>query len=323
MPPIIDIRRDVNEISIHEDIVKGLNPKNGEDKTLPTLLLYDEEGLKLFEKITYLDEYYLTNAEIEVLETYADQIAERIPNGAVVVELGSGNLRKINILLQAIDRAGKRVDYYALDLDINELYRTLAAVPKGTFKHVKCHGLHGTYDDGLVWLKGPNVSSKPKVVLSLGSSIGNFPREEVAPFLAAYSKTLSKGDQMIIGIDACKDHDRVYHAYNDRNGVTHAFIANGLKHANRVLGSEVFKQEEWKVIGEFNEKEGRHQAFVSPVKDVQIEGVTVQKGEKIRIEHSYKYSEEETAQLWKDAGLAQGVRWTNKQGNYGIHLLLV
>jgi uncharacterized SAM-dependent methyltransferase len=87
---IIDIRRDTEEYSILEDLKNGLHPENGKAKTLPTLLLYDADGLKLFEKITYLEEYYLTNAEIEVLETYADNIAERIKPNSVVVELGSG-----------------------------------------------------------------------------------------------------------------------------------------------------------------------------------------------------------------------------------------
>jgi L-histidine Nalpha-methyltransferase / hercynylcysteine S-oxide synthase len=87
---ILDIRRDTEEHSILQDVKDGLRPKVGEEKTLPTLLLYDVDGLKLFEKITYLDEYYLTNAEIEVLETYADNIAERIKPNSIVVELGSG-----------------------------------------------------------------------------------------------------------------------------------------------------------------------------------------------------------------------------------------
>lgn len=46
--------------------------------------------MKLFEDITYLEEYYPTNAEIEVLENHADTIAERIPEGGRLVELGSG-----------------------------------------------------------------------------------------------------------------------------------------------------------------------------------------------------------------------------------------
>lgn len=86
---IIDIRREQDGSSIVKDIIEGLR-KPGEEKTLPTLLLYDEAGLKLFEDITYLEEYYLTNAEIEVLETYADAIAQRIPTNAIIVELGSG-----------------------------------------------------------------------------------------------------------------------------------------------------------------------------------------------------------------------------------------
>jgi len=81
--------------------------------------------------------YYLTNAEIEVLETYAEKIAERIPTGSIVVELGSGNLRKVNILLQAVDRLGKDVEYYAVDLSLPELERTFGEIPtgEGSFYH--------------------------------------------------------------------------------------------------------------------------------------------------------------------------------------------
>ena len=89
-PQIIDIRREKDGYSLLEDIRKGLRPTDGGGKTLPTLLLYDQNGLRLFEQITYLDEYYLTGAEIEVLETYAVKIAERVRPGSIVVELGSG-----------------------------------------------------------------------------------------------------------------------------------------------------------------------------------------------------------------------------------------
>jgi uncharacterized SAM-dependent methyltransferase len=80
------------------------------------------------------------------------------------------NLRKVSILLRALEAAGKDVDYYALDLSLKELERTLEQVP--SFEHVKCHGLFGTYDDGLDWLKTPENKSRPKCVMSLGSSIG-------------------------------------------------------------------------------------------------------------------------------------------------------
>ena len=87
---IIDIRSDAASIKLKQHVLNGLNPKNGEDKTLPTLLLYDDSGLRLFERITYLDEYYLTEQEIALLEKYANHIADQIPDGAMVVELGSG-----------------------------------------------------------------------------------------------------------------------------------------------------------------------------------------------------------------------------------------
>ena len=89
-PPIIDIRSDTTGFELKQLITSGLNAKEGEEKTLPTLLLYDDEGLRLFEEITFLDEYYLTETEIAILERYADRIAERIPDGSNVVELGSG-----------------------------------------------------------------------------------------------------------------------------------------------------------------------------------------------------------------------------------------
>lgn len=87
---IIDIRGNENTISLAEDVTRGLCPDQRVEKQLPTMLFYDEKGLQLFEEITYLEEYYLTNAEIDALERYAGRIAERIPHGAQVIELGSG-----------------------------------------------------------------------------------------------------------------------------------------------------------------------------------------------------------------------------------------
>ena len=87
---IIDIRRSEVHFSILDEMHSKLHPAPGQEKSMPTMLLYDEQGLKLFEDITYLEEYYLTNAEIEVLQRYADRIADRIHAGSQLVELGSG-----------------------------------------------------------------------------------------------------------------------------------------------------------------------------------------------------------------------------------------
>ncbi|KAK7543299.1 C-type lectin protein [Phyllosticta citricarpa] len=318
---IVNIRGDANGNSLLDDALKGLHVEDGAEKTLSTILLYDEIGLRLFEKITYLEDYYLTNAEIEVLETYADHIADRIQPGSILLELGSGNLRKVNIILQALEKQGKDIEYYALDLDESELQRTLAEVPSQSFKHVKCFGLHATYDDGLEWLKKPEIASRPKTVLWMGSSIGNFKREECPGFLRSVGASLQEGDTLLIGIDSCLDPKRVHRAYNDSEGVTHQFILNGLEHANRLLGAQAFKPGEWKVVGEFDSLNGRHQAFVVPIKDVVVDDVLVKAGERVRIEESYKFSPGDIRRLFDDAHLAQGARWMNQKGDYGLYLV--
>lgn len=232
----------------------------------------------------------------------------------------ASNLRKVNILLKAIDAAGKKVDYYALDLSQPELERTLSAVPLGTFKHVSCYGLYGTYDDGLAWLKTPAIRAKPKTVLSLGSSIGNFSRPDAASFLHNFADVL-KGphDALLIGLDGCKDHDTVYAAYNDKEGITRKFYENGLLNANRILGFEAFDLKQWDIVGEYKDIEGRHEAFIVPRQDIVIEGATCRSGEKIRIEEAYKYSDEEASRLWEGAGLQEKHIFRNGRTEYGKH----
>ena len=225
--------------------------------------------------------------------------------------------------MQALERAQKDVDYFALDLSIPELERTLQAVPKGIYEHVCCYGLHGTYDDGLEWLKQPENINRPKCILFLGSSIGNFSRQEAAEFLKSFTPVIGEGDSMLIGVDACQNKDKVFHAYNDKEGTSHEFLRNGLTHANTLLGKEVFKQQDWEVIGEYDEVAGRHQAFYSAVKDIDIEDVHFQAGERVRVEESYKYSPSQSSQLWQDAGLAPGAVFGNGAGDYRMYLTIL
>lgn len=234
------------------------------------------------------------------------------------------NLRKVNILLKAIDRAGKNVDYYALDLDLGELNRTLSAIDPSSFQNVRCHGLHGTYDEGRAWLKeSPELTARPRCILWLGSSAGNFTREEAAVFLKEFADdALRPGtrDCMLIGLDGCKDSDRVWKAYNDPQLVTERFIMAGLKNANTVLGDRYFDVEEWEYKGEWNAEIGRHQAYYVPKVDIEftgnLEGVKVKAGEKIHIEYSYKFDEKDAAVLWEDCKLRVSAKWANDPG-YG------
>ncbi|KAM0236340.1 hypothetical protein ACHAPO_004972 [Fusarium lateritium] len=318
-PSIIDIRGEYVELNLKDEIATSFNPDNGPRK-LPTLLLYNEKGLQIFEDITYLDEYYLTNYEIEILKKNSAEIASQIPEGSMVIELGSGNLRKICLLLQAFEEAKKPIQYFALDLSLKELERTLAQVPD--FKYVSCHGLLGTYDDGREWLKHPSLTSRSKCIIHLGSSIGNFTRDEAADFLGGFAEVLTPSDSMIVAVDSCSNPARVYHAYNDSKGVTHQFILNGLENANEILGEEVFNPSEWKVIGEYvyDIEGGRHQAFLAPTRPTDVLGSRIMPHERVWIEQSLKYSEEEKTKLWKLAGLTETGYWS-RGDEYGLHFL--
>ena len=203
-----------------------------------------------------------------------------------------------------------------MDLSLTELTRTLSIAAQDRFRHVKVQGLHGTYDDGLAWLKRPENLGKPSCVLFLGSSIGNFTYAEAAGFLKGFSGVLGSNDSMIIGVDACQDKDKVYRAYHDKEGKTHEFYLNGFAQANALLGKKVFELGKWDIVGEYDEAGGRHQAFYVPTTDTVVDGVCVKAGEKILFEESYKYSRPQSTELWRNSGFVAGEAFGNSTDDY-------
>jgi L-histidine Nalpha-methyltransferase / hercynylcysteine S-oxide synthase len=225
-------------------------------------------------------------------------------------------LRKVNILLKAFEASKKAVHYYALDLSLPELHRTLSAVPAGTYSYVKCAGLHGTYDDGLAWLKRTKTAATATCVISLGSSIGNFARPDAAEFLNQFSRALGPQDLLLVGLDSCEDAARIFQAYNDSKGVTEAFYRNGLTHANRLLGYEGFKQDEWEIVGKYNKSLHRHEAHYAALSDIGINGMKIAKGTKVHLETAYKYTVNQMANLWQASGLIHQAAFGNDKGDY-------
>ena len=73
-----------------EKIILNLKKKN---KSLPTKLLYDDEGSKLFEKICSTEEYYLTRTEKKILELNSSEIFHN-SGYEEILELGSGSSKK-------------------------------------------------------------------------------------------------------------------------------------------------------------------------------------------------------------------------------------
>ena len=219
-------------------------------------------------------------------------------------------------MLAALENAGKQIDYYALDVSLKELERTFSALGEGEFQHVKCHALLGTYEDGLAWLKQAENRQRPHCILSMGSSIGNFDRYEAADFLNNFAQILRPHDLMLIGLDACQREEKVFHAYNDRKGKTHEFVRNGLMHANRLLGAEVFKTEEWNIVGRYNTVKQCHEAFYEAREHTIVDGVEIKAGEKIQVEESHKYSLSQRSELWRMADLVLKADFGNSAGDY-------
>lgn len=225
-------------------------------------------------------------------------------------------MRKIKILLDTLERHGKDVEYYALDLSLTELERTFSELPKDQYKHVQYRGLLGTYDDGLKWLKQPADRSRPLWILTLGSSLGNFDHDEAAMFLRDFAISMGPRDHMIVGLDACQNEARVFHAYNDKIGTTHRFILNGLSHLNNLMGKRVFNLADWKVVGRYNSTKNCHQAYYQAITDIVVEGLVVKAGDQIRVEESYKYSGSQRNELLKRAGLVSRAIYGNSSNDY-------
>ncbi|EXJ71553.1 uncharacterized protein A1O5_05361 [Cladophialophora psammophila CBS 110553] len=319
---IIHIQSDADKIESSKDTAELLKAPA---PSLPSLWLWDEQGLKFFEAVTYATEYYLTNSEIELLKKRSHQIAQRIEPDSVIVELGSGCLRKTKILLQAIDDLNKCVDYYALDLSRSELERTLQEVSASTFHRVRCHGLLGTYDDGLAWLQQSEIAWRARAVLSLGSTLGSLTRTEAAEFLAGFAKAVDHSVNgatrseplMVIGVDGCQKGEKVWPAYNDAESRNDQFIKDALDYANQILGKGIFDQDQWDRHGQWNEKIGRHEQSLVPQKDIWFEDRCLKAGERVFVVSSHKYDHDDRQRRWQGAGLSLMEGWQHQGTKYG------
>ncbi|KAI9140523.1 C-type lectin protein [Paraphysoderma sedebokerense] len=301
-------------------------------RKIPTIVLYDEKGLQIFDQITYLEEYYLTNVEITLLKEYSEDIIKHLKPGGTVVELGSGSLRKTKLLLDAIESAEIPTTYYALDLMFGELKKSLDGLA-GRYKHVQVKGLLGTYDDGMEFIK--NLDDK--LILWLGSSIGNYTREEATEFLNKLkNEGMRENDKILIAIDGRNDSKAVTLAYNDPHNVTAEFILNGLTHVNTILGKPIFDRSKFKYHAFYNSELGRHEAYYQSLEDQVIEyrssprglkmpkimhRASLKRDELIHVEYSYKYSPKEVESLLLETGFIKRERWSSKQKIYGFWLL--
>eukprot|EP01026_Neomeris_dumetosa_P069185 TRINITY_DN6823_c0_g1_i11.p1 TRINITY_DN6823_c0_g1~~TRINITY_DN6823_c0_g1_i11.p1 ORF type:complete len:855 (+),score=103.85 TRINITY_DN6823_c0_g1_i11:62-2626(+) len=331
-PHLLDIRKHkhVSEKTAINDvgrqIVQGLQVSNGTMKSIPTLVLYDDKGLQLFDEITYLEEYYLTNAEIDVIVNNISEILEYIPSGAKLVELGSGSLRKTSLILDAVNQTRKNVEYYALDLAQSELRKSLENLD--VYDNVSCYGLWGDYHDGIEFLAEMD-RNQPIIVMWLGSSIGNMDHHQSVCFLKeVQEKALRPGDFVLVGMDKRNQPERIRRAYYDSKNVTRDFIMNGLDHVNEILGQEIFERDNFKYHSVYNDFVGRHEAYYRALEDqtldFEYEGknvvVGIKKDELVNVEYSYKYSKTQSVTILNQAGLCHLLEWLDTKEQYGLHM---
>lgn len=268
-------------------------------KSLPCCYFYDPEGSRLFEEICELPEYYLTRTEDAMLREHAAEIAACCPNGTTLVELGSGSATKTRILIEALLRDRAPLRYVPMDICRTALEQSSHAL-LADFSTLDIVAVADEYEHAINQL--PALVEGPKLILWLGSNIGNLHRPDAARFLSRLRDAMSPADRLLVGIDLRKGRDVLEAAYDDSAGVTARFNLNLLTRINRELGGR-FDPSSFRHRAVYDDRIGRiEMSLVSTrAQRVAIESLEVEvsfdSGEAIHTENSYKYSLGEIASL--------------------------
>jgi len=205
-------------------------------KELPCKYLYDDKGSALFCKIMELPEYYLTDCEMEVLDNHKNRIQDLLGSSDFdLIELGAGDGLKTRTLIEHFIDSDRDFHYYPIDISESAVAELVEGL-NGDFHGLEIKGLVTDYFDGLKWLSAQDEAKK--LILFLGSNIGNFSPHGALDFLNRLRSSINRGDQLLIGFDLVKDIDVMLRAYNDPHGVTEAFNSNVLVRINNDLGGE-------------------------------------------------------------------------------------
>jgi dimethylhistidine N-methyltransferase len=239
-----------------KDTVIGLMQK---PKQLSSKYFYDEKGDQLFQAIMKMEEYYLTNSEYEILSLQKDQILHHILNcdkPFQLIEFGAGDGFKTKLLLEFLITIKADFEYIPIDISRNVLDK-LQADLKAKWPELVCKPKSNTYFEAL-----KNLSSdKVKLVLFLGSNIGNFNLKEARAFISKVNENLNSGDFFLIGVDLKKDPEMILNAYNDKGGITKAFNLNLLDRINKELGGD-FRTENFSHFPTYDPVSGETRSFL-------------------------------------------------------------
>lgn len=223
------------------DVLEGLTSS---PKQLSSKYFYDDEGSRLFQEIMKLPEYYLTKCELEIFETQYDAIFRSFANGSNnfdLIELGAGDGTKTAVLVSHFLDRKADITYSPIDISLQALDELSNKFTR-RFPELRIEARRGDYFQILESLK--NGGDRRKVLLFLGSNIGNFTRGESIEFFRSLRGVMNDNDLLFIGFDLLKDPHVIVRAYDDVMGVTAGFNLNLLRRINRELGAD-FDLEKW------------------------------------------------------------------------------
>lgn len=304
---------------IVREILEGLR---GTQKTLPSKYFYDEEGSRLFERITRLEEYYPTRTELGILEERLPEIARRIGKNAILIELGSGSSRKTRMLL---DELPELAGYVPVDIS-GEYLAKVTEILDREYPDLMILPVSADYTRPME-LPELRKGGCRYVFFYPGSTIGNFEPPQARDFMQSLSRVLKPGEGMLIGVDLQpgpkKPKSVIEAAYDDREGVTAAFNKNILVRINRELQGD-FDPEAFDHRAFYNSDENRMEMHLVSRKDQRVtvagETFVLRKGETIHTENSYKYSLEGFAALVRPWFETEQV-WTDSRNYFSVHYL--
>jgi dimethylhistidine N-methyltransferase len=287
-------------------------------------LFYDAEGSRLFEQITQTAEYYPTRTERGILESHADDVIDAVGSNVSLVELGAGSASKTRVLISALLRRQLRLEFHPVDVSPTALKDALANL-NGDFPRLRVRPIVADYSQSV-----PELTQIPgrKLVLFIGSTIGNFEPEEAMGFLNRIRRELRSGDALLIGFDMAKDARILRNAYNDASGVTARFNKNLLARINRELGAD-FDLDEFQHVAFWNRQMSRIEMHLESRVDQVVRIPDLDRnfqfcfGERIHTENSYKFTPSSIKRLLKQCGLNLEHRWTDSNEWFSVVLARV
>jgi L-histidine Nalpha-methyltransferase len=315
---LLDVHADDARVLVRmaEDIRRGLTAS---PRQLPPKYFYDETGSALFERITELPEYYLTRAEEAILRDISkDLVRQLCPRD--IVELGPGACRKVRWLLDALADGGD-VRYVAMDVGREGLARAVGALAD-EYPHMHLHAVVADFERHLGCLPPPIGR---RLVLFLGSTIGNFDPPARHALLVQVRRLLGSDGRFLLGVDLAKDRRVLEAAYDDAAGVTREFNRNILRVVNRAVDGD-FVPAAWRHHSFYNAAASRiemHLLAAAPQR-VRLRALGLaldfDAGDGIWTESSYKFTRESVSLMLGDAGLVLDEWHTDPDGRFGLAL---